>query len=103
MGNRQSKAPLPSDSKAGSRSSEVHKQTRKPRKQKAPKKKDFQILADHRPPGYTRDNTAERSGLHSDLLRRQLDEMNAQRTAATAVTFGAKGDQLPTYEDAKGR
>ncbi|WVQ94772.1 hypothetical protein IAU59_001854 [Kwoniella sp. CBS 9459] len=95
MGNRQSRTPS-----ADSQSSDTSKRSQKRRKQKKHKKKDFQIIADHRPPGYTETKTDVPSGLHSDRLRRQLEEMEAEGlAAATTATAMARsnGDELPTY------
>ncbi|KAK6904492.1 hypothetical protein I203_105306 [Kwoniella mangroviensis CBS 8507] len=66
-----------------------------PKKPKKVKKKDFNILMEHRPPGYTppkQDNRSEMD-LHSDKIRRQLEEMDALRSAAIA-----RGEGLPSYE-----
>ncbi|WWC97777.1 hypothetical protein V866_004663 [Kwoniella sp. B9012] len=66
-----------------------------PKKPKKVKKKDFDILKAHRPPGYTPPKQDNRSGmdLHSDKIRRQLEEMDAMRSAAIA-----RGEGLPSYD-----
>ncbi|WVQ64101.1 uncharacterized protein L199_002261 [Kwoniella botswanensis] len=66
-----------------------------PKKPKKVKKKDFNILMEHRPPGYTPPRQANRSGmdLHSDKIRRQLEEMDAMRSTAIA-----RGEGSPSYE-----
>ncbi|OCF34124.1 hypothetical protein I317_01731 [Kwoniella heveanensis CBS 569] len=93
MGNRQSTSPTAAKAKGQLRNDSMPQHN--PRKQKPLKKKDFKILGDHRPPGYTREYTDERSGLHSDLIRRQLDEMDARRVA---TVVRKKGDELPSYD-----
>ncbi|WVW79136.1 hypothetical protein I302_101102 [Kwoniella bestiolae CBS 10118] len=68
-----------------------------PKKPKKVKKKDFAILTQHRPPGYTNAGSDFRieTELHSDKIRRQLEEMDALRSAARARS---EGEDLPSYE-----
>ncbi|WWC91456.1 uncharacterized protein L201_006402 [Kwoniella dendrophila CBS 6074] len=77
----------------------------KPKKQKRIKSKDFKILALYKPPEYReyQDNVPWRRGqeLHSERLRRQLDEIDSMRLGQFRVrrrqVEEREGEILPPY------